>query len=129
MEKSKVLSKLKFFESLNSSERQETLFTELQSAFQTSKQPKLNHVLTLLGASGNLAKKKIYPTLWWLYRDDLLPENTYFLGYARSNLDIKEFLTKTAYTHMKVKPEEKEKFAEFVAKNYFLVGNYDNKVN
>jgi glucose-6-phosphate 1-dehydrogenase len=30
----------------------------------------------VLGASGDLAKKKIYPVLWALFRDNLLPSNT-----------------------------------------------------
>lgn len=72
-----------------------------------------------------MAKKKIYPTLWWLYRDNLVPTKTFFLGYARSKLDIKEFLTKTAYNNMKVKPNEEAKFAEFVKLNGYLSGTYD----
>lgn len=72
-----------------------------------------------------MAKKKIYPTLWWLYRDDLLPTKTFFVGYARSKLDIYEFLTKTAYQYMKVKPDEEKKFAEFVQLNSYLSGSYD----
>ena len=78
---------------------------------------------------GDLAKKKIYPTLWWLFKDDLIPDKTYFLGYARSKLDIVEFLTKTAYQYMKVKPGEKEKFEKFVQKNYYLAGSYDKTEN
>jgi glucose-6-phosphate 1-dehydrogenase len=79
----------------------------------------------LLGwLKGDLAKKKIYPTLWWLFRDNLLP-TTYFLGYARSKLDIKEFLTKDVYKYMKVKKEEEEKFAQFVELNHYLSGSYD----
>jgi glucose-6-phosphate 1-dehydrogenase len=74
-----------------------------------------------------LAKKKIYPTLWWLYRDSLLPNKTVFLGYARSKLDIKEFLTQKCYQFMKVKPEEKELFNEFVEKNFYFAGSYDKE--
>jgi len=37
---------------------------------------------------GDLASKKIYPTLWWLYRDGLLPDKTFFIGYARSKLTV-----------------------------------------
>ena len=33
-----------------------------------------SHVLVVFGASGDLAKKKIYPTLWALYRDGLMPK-------------------------------------------------------
>ena len=31
------------------------------------------HVFVVFGASGDLAKKKIYPTLWALFRDGLMP--------------------------------------------------------
>ena len=76
---------------------------------------------------GDLAKKKIYPTLWWLFRDNLLPDKTFFVGYARSKIEIQEFLTNTCYQYMKVKPEEEEKFKAFVAINYYLAGSYDQK--
>ena len=33
-----------------------------------------SHALVVLGASGDLAKKKIYPTLWALFRDSLMPQ-------------------------------------------------------
>ncbi len=46
------------------------------------------HVFVVMGASGDLAKKKIYPTLWFLHRDGLIPEDTIFVGYARSELTV-----------------------------------------
>jgi glucose-6-phosphate 1-dehydrogenase len=52
-------------------------------------------------SKGDLATKKIYPTLWWLYRDRLLPSNTAFYGYARSKLTIEE-LRKKCHQYMKV---------------------------
>lgn len=33
-----------------------------------------SHVFVVFGASGDLARKKIYPTLWALYRDKLMPQ-------------------------------------------------------
>ena len=39
----------------------------------------LPHVFVVFGASGDLAKKKIFPTLWWLFRDGLLPRGFYFV--------------------------------------------------
>ena len=71
-----------------------------------------------------MAKRKIYPSLWLLYKDNLLPENTFFLGYARTNLDIKEFLKKHV---TQIKSEENEMFHSFVARNYFLQGDYDKR--
>ena len=33
-----------------------------------------SHVFVVFGASGDLARKKIYPTLWALFRDSLMPK-------------------------------------------------------
>lgn len=40
--------------------------------------------VVVVGASGDLAKKKTYPSLLNLYDDNLLPKNTLIWGYARS---------------------------------------------
>ena len=48
-----------------------------------------------------MATKKIYPTLWWLYRDQLLPKKTFIVGYARSKLNVNNIQAKTE-KHMKV---------------------------
>lgn len=41
--------------------------------------------IVVVGASGDLAKKKTYPSLFDLYSSKLLPRNTVIWGYARSN--------------------------------------------
>ncbi|CAJ0572489.1 unnamed protein product, partial [Mesorhabditis spiculigera] len=82
------------------------------------------YVFVVFGASGDLAKKKIYPTLWWLYRDELLPKNVHFVGYARSDLSvdkIREHFEKNA----KVRDNEKEKFEQFLKQNTYIRGKYD----
>ena len=60
-------------------------------------------IITVIGASGDLAKKKIYPSLLHLYDCNLLPDRTVIWGYARSPLDhsslrtqLKPFLEKAA---------------------------------
>lgn len=105
------------------------IFSAFQSAVHISEDSRSNHIFTVMGASGDLAKKKIYPTLWALYRDGLLPEKTYFLGYARSKIDIKELLSKTAYKFMNVKAGQEVKFSEWVDLNYYLAGSYDKPEN
>ncbi|KAK3102256.1 hypothetical protein FSP39_009955 [Pinctada imbricata] len=85
---------------------------------------KASHVFVILGASGDLAKKKIYPTLWWLYKDGLLPPNTTFIGYARSNLTIADVRKKTE-PFMKIKDSEKNKVEEFFKLNSYIAGSYD----
>ncbi|XP_003378893.1 glucose-6-phosphate 1-dehydrogenase [Trichinella spiralis] len=64
------------------------------------------HVFVIFGASGDLAKRKTYPTLWWLFRDRLLPPGTYFIGYARTALTVEQL---------------KENFLPFCHVNFLLI--------
>ncbi|XGW25412.1 hypothetical protein V3C99_006666 [Haemonchus contortus] len=82
------------------------------------------YVFVIFGASGDLAKKKIYPTLWWLYRDSLLPLNITIVGYARSDLTM-EKLRKSFEKACKVHDNEKKKFEEFMSKCTYIKGKYD----
>ncbi|CAF1407741.1 unnamed protein product, partial [Adineta ricciae] len=83
-----------------------------------------SHIFFVLGASGDLAKKKIYPTLWWLYRDGFLPEGTRFIGYARSQITVDKIFENAA-KYMKVQEDEKEIFAKFKILNSYVAGSYD----
>ncbi|XP_014209361.1 glucose-6-phosphate 1-dehydrogenase [Copidosoma floridanum] len=76
-------------------------------------------------SQGDLAKKKIYPTLWWLFRDNLLPQSTMFFGYARSKLTI-ELLRAKCEPYMKVKPGEEERHEEFWRLNHYAAGSYES---
>ncbi|KAF2361080.1 Glucose-6-phosphate dehydrogenase C-terminal [Trinorchestia longiramus] len=82
------------------------------------------HVFVIMGASGDLARKKIYPTLWWIFRDRLLPENTIFVGYARSNLTMQE-VRKKCEPYVKAKPAEEERLEQFWSINHYVKGSYD----
>ena len=42
--------------------------------------------IVVVGASGDLAKKKTYPSLLNLFVDKLLPKDTQIIGYARSDM-------------------------------------------
>ncbi|XP_034949094.1 glucose-6-phosphate 1-dehydrogenase isoform X1 [Chelonus insularis] len=84
------------------------------------------HIFITLGASGDLAKKKIYPTLWWLFRDNLLPKPTTFFGYARSNLTLED-LRNRCHPYMKLKPGEEQKYEEFWKLNHYQSGPYDSE--
>ncbi|XP_073994627.1 glucose-6-phosphate 1-dehydrogenase Zw isoform X1 [Rhodnius prolixus] len=84
------------------------------------------HIFTILGASGDLAKKKIYPTIWWLFRDGLLPKNVVFVGYARSNL-TKDQLQLRCEPYMKVTPEQQRLYDQFWSANVYVAGSYTSK--
>ncbi|KAJ2944637.1 hypothetical protein O0L34_g3988 [Tuta absoluta] len=89
---------------------------------------KYPHTFVLLGASGDLAKKKIYPTIWYLYRDNLLPENTRFVGYARTKQTIAEVREKCK-KYMKVRPGDEDKLERFWELNEYVSGSYDKRVD
>ena len=57
----------------------------------------VSHVFVVLGASGDLSKKKIYPTLWRLFRDELLPKSTLIVGYARSGVTVEVRIEKDCH--------------------------------
>ncbi|UJR33944.1 hypothetical protein I4U23_021362 [Adineta vaga] len=80
------------------------------------------HVVFVFGASGDLAKKKIYPTLWWLYRDGFIPENTLFIGYARSQLTVDKVFH-NADKYMKVQDDERDAYAKFIKLNSYVAAN------
>lgn len=61
-----------------------------------------------------------------MFRDNLLPINTYFFGYARSNLTIEQIREK-AHQYMKVKPSEEVKYNEFWKLNHYVAGLYDQR--
>nr|CAD7598590.1 unnamed protein product [Timema genevievae] len=82
------------------------------------------HVFVTFGASGDLARKKIYPTLWWLFRDKLLPKQITFYGYARTKMSVTELMEKCS-PYMKVKPSEEKLFKEFCKLNHYIAGSYD----
>ncbi|EEC13253.1 glucose 6-phosphate dehydrogenase, putative, partial [Ixodes scapularis] len=100
------------------------LLKESIHLFEEPVQEQQVHVFIVLGASGDLAKKKIYPTLWALFRDGLLPPKTKFVGYARSNMTV-ESLSEKIEPYLKVKEEEKEKFSNFLKLNTYISGKYD----
>ena len=62
-------------------------------------------VVVVVGASGDLAKKKTYPSLLNLYDDNLLPKNVIIYGFARSKLTdndlrdrLRPYLAKTEHS-------------------------------
>ena len=54
------------------------------------------HILTIFGASGDLARRKLIPSIYNLYLQDLLPEHFALLGTGR-----KEFTDESFRDHMR----------------------------
>ncbi|KAJ8655091.1 glucose-6-phosphate dehydrogenase [Lichtheimia ornata] len=78
--------------------------------------------IIVLGASGDLAKKKTYPALFKLFRNGFLPENTHIVGYARTKMTHEDYLGRvTQY----IKADEKE-VEKFKAITTYHSGLYDD---
>ncbi|PHZ14118.1 putative ZWF1-glucose-6-phosphate dehydrogenase [Rhizopus microsporus ATCC 52813] len=78
--------------------------------------------LTVLGASGDLAKKKTYPALFGLYRNGFLPENTRIIGYARTKMSHEDYINRiTQY----IKIQDADKLEQFKKMTFYVSGQYD----
>ena len=84
------------------------------------------HVFVVFGASGDLAKKKIYPTLWALFRDGLMPAGTQIFGYARSKMTVAQLRERCAGT-VKCREGEEAALENFWASNSYVAGSYDTQ--
>lgn len=85
-------------------------------------------VFVIFGASGDLARKKIYPVLWYLYRDQLLPAGTRFVGYSRSTV-VKKNLEEKSKPFMKITGQEKASLSDFWALHTFVSGSYTEDID
>ncbi len=88
------------------------------------------HVLVIMGASGDLAKKSIYPALWELYKTSKLPPNLHIIGFARSTLTVKD-LRERSSDFLKLEStdkgsDESEKFRKFWSLQSYIPGSYDD---
>ncbi|XP_040180762.1 glucose-6-phosphate 1-dehydrogenase isoform X1 [Rana temporaria] len=86
------------------------------------------HIFIVVGASGDLAKKKIYPTLWWLYNDGLLPEDTYIVGFARSKLNVQD-IRKQSESYFKATASDAQKLDSFFKRNSYVSGQYSDEAS
>uniref|UniRef100_A0A0K0DZD9 Glucose-6-phosphate 1-dehydrogenase n=1 Tax=Strongyloides stercoralis TaxID=6248 RepID=A0A0K0DZD9_STRER len=92
----------------------------------TSMDSSIPHVFVVFGASGDLAKKKIMPTLWHLYCEQLLPYKICIFGYARSNLDNSSW-RKGFEKYCNIKSGHEKKFDDFCSDLRYISGSYDKE--
>lgn len=96
--------------------------SSIEEAIDASK----THIFVIVGASGDLAKKKLYPSLWRLYLNKMLPDDTIVLGYARSDLTV-EHLKERAQSYITVKKGQRRLFKNFWKMNHYIKGSYENQ--
>lgn len=84
-----------------------------------------SYVIVVLGASGDLAKKKTFPALFHLYRYKLIPQDTLIFGYARSEMSIEDFHSQISETFK----DYGEDVDKFLKQCHYFRGNYDSVEN
>ena len=85
--------------------------------------------IIILGASGDLAQKKILPALFALFGRRLLPDTLKVVGFARTDLDDQRFRERTAanLTCRYVPPESCDAWTgRFLDNSFYVSGNYDD---
>ncbi|KAK9120140.1 hypothetical protein Scep_018233 [Stephania cephalantha] len=88
--------------------------------------------ITVVGASGDLAKKKIFPALFALYYEDCLPEHFTVFGYARSKMtdeDLRNMVSKTLTCRIDKRENCSEKMEQFLKRCFYHSGQYDSEEN
>ena len=83
----------------------------------------------VLGASGDLARKKIFPALFALYCQDYLPSGFSIFGFARTPFGTDDFRS-AVMEHLTCRyvPDEScdQRMAEFLERCHYVRGSYDS---
>lgn len=85
--------------------------------------------ITVVGASGDLSKKKIFPALFALFYEGFLPQNFIVCGYARSKMndeELRDVISGTLTCRIDQRENCAEKMEEFLKRCYYHSGQYDS---
>ncbi|XP_011020806.1 PREDICTED: glucose-6-phosphate 1-dehydrogenase, chloroplastic-like [Populus euphratica] len=88
--------------------------------------------ITVVGASGDLAKKKIFPALFALYYEGCLPKHFTIFGYARSKMtdaELRNMVSKTLTCRIDKRENCGEKIDQFLKRCFYHSGQYDSLEN
>lgn len=103
---------------------------DLGVAVLTSNQGESTVSITVVGASGDLAKKKIFPALFALYYEDCLPEHFTIFGYARSKMtdaELRDMVSRTLTCRIDKRENCSDKMEQFLKRCFYHSGQYDSE--
>ncbi|XP_006460350.1 hypothetical protein AGABI2DRAFT_192087 [Agaricus bisporus var. bisporus H97] len=108
--------------------RERSLSGTIPSMETSHEELKDNTIIIVLGASGDLAKKKTFPALFGLYHQGLLPHDVKIVGYARTKMDQEEFHKRqTSYIkNPNEEPKLTKSIEEFKAISTYVSGGYED---
>ncbi|KAJ6705139.1 GLUCOSE-6-PHOSPHATE 1-DEHYDROGENASE 2 CHLOROPLASTIC [Salix purpurea] len=88
--------------------------------------------ITVVGASGDLAKKKIFPALFALYYEVIWWQHFTIFGYARSKMtdaELRNMVSKTLACRIDKRENCGEKIDQFLKRCFYHSGQYDSQEN
>lgn len=85
----------------------------------------MSYAVVVVGASGDLAKKKTYPALFKLFLNGLLPSKVAIVGYARSSNSDEAFREKIRPWLEKLAPARPERLEAFLGMMTYCTGQYN----
>lgn len=83
--------------------------------------------LIIFGASGDLAKLKLFPALYSLAQQNRLPKQYYIVGYARSEKTSKKFEEEFISSIKKVHKVDEKVLSDLLKHLSYVQGQYDKK--
>eukprot|EP00268_Persea_americana_P032454 TRINITY_DN3192_c0_g1_i13.p1 TRINITY_DN3192_c0_g1~~TRINITY_DN3192_c0_g1_i13.p1 ORF type:complete len:685 (-),score=118.93 TRINITY_DN3192_c0_g1_i13:848-2746(-) len=95
---------------------------------QSSSEPSL--CIAVVGATGELARNKVFPALFALYYSGFLPENVGIFGYSRKDItdeDLRSIIEATLTCRVDHQENCGDKLDAFLSRTYYLNGGYNNK--
>lgn len=84
-------------------------------------------ILTVFGATGDLMRRKVIPTLYYLHEKDQLPDRFVVIGFSRREFDdagYRDFVAQTISEHRK-KEFTTDELKDFLARFRFQRGDFD----
>ncbi|XP_004303563.1 PREDICTED: glucose-6-phosphate 1-dehydrogenase, chloroplastic [Fragaria vesca subsp. vesca] len=88
--------------------------------------------ITVVGASGDLAKKKIFPALFALYYEDCLPEDFIVFGFARTKMtdeELRNMISRTLTCRIDKRANCEDKMDHFLKRCFYHSGLYSSEEN
>ncbi|KAL6278450.1 hypothetical protein ACE6H2_022051 [Prunus campanulata] len=86
--------------------------------------------IAVIGATGELARRKIFPALFALYYSGFLPENVSIFGYSRKNMtdeDLRSMIASTLTCRVDHQENCGDKMDVFLSRTHYINGGYDNR--
>lgn len=83
-------------------------------------------IFTIFGATGDLARKKIFPSFFELYKNKLLPEKFKIVASSRSPFTTDQFIS---LLEENLKTDDKNKWAEFSKLIEYVSSDIERQIN